>query len=199
VSGSRRTPPGDLGAVREEALGLLARGALDRRSAFHTPVLATVGLDGAPRARVVVLRAFCRETLSLRIHTDARSSKCAELRRDPRAGLTFYDGGRKVQLRVEGTAQMHQGDAIAQAAWSASQPMSRRCYATSPGPGTPLAAGGDFALPADDEAAAAGQAHFVALLLTVERLEWLYLAAAGHRRALLTLAPHAGAATWLTP
>jgi pyridoxamine 5'-phosphate oxidase len=199
MSGSERTLPDDLGAVREDALGLLARGALDRRAAFHTPVLSSVGLDGGPRARVVVLRAFCRQTLSLRIHSDARSSKCAELRRDPRAGLTFYDGGHKVQLRVEGTARLHQGDAIAQAAWSASQPMSRRCYATSPGPGTPLAAGGDFTLPVDDEAADAGQAHFVALLLTIERLEWLYLAAAGHRRALLTFAPPAGAATWLTP
>lgn len=190
-------PPDDLAAIRKEALALLSRGARDRRSAFHTPTLATIGLDGRPRARVVVLRAFAPETPSLRFHTDARSAKIAELRADPRAALTFYDSARKWQIRVEGRARLHQGDALAKAAWEGSQAMSRRCYGMEPGPGTPLRAGGDFVLPADDEAAAAGQTHFVAVLVEIERLEWLHLAASGHRRALFIFP--AGRPDWLAP
>ena len=190
--------PDDLDAIREEAFALLARGARDRRSAFHTPIMATIGLDGRPRARVVVLRACEGETLTLRIHTDARSAKVAELRRDPRAALTFYDSARKWQVRVDGVTRLHQGDTLAQSAWDGSQAMSRRCYAAEPGPGTRLRAGGDFVLPADDEAAEAGQARFVVLMLKLEQLEWLHLAAAGHRRALFAFGDEPRA-DWLAP
>ena len=51
----RRRTPTNLAA---HALRLLARGAADRRAAFHTPTLSTVGLDGRPRARTVVMRGL---------------------------------------------------------------------------------------------------------------------------------------------
>ncbi|NBR79124.1 MAG: pyridoxamine 5'-phosphate oxidase, partial [Alphaproteobacteria bacterium] len=59
---------------------MLERGAADRRSAFHTPTVATIGLDGRPRLRTIVLRACDTANRSLRFHTDARSDKINELR-----------------------------------------------------------------------------------------------------------------------
>jgi hypothetical protein len=185
----------DLAEVQAEAFRLLARGVADRRSAFHTPTLATIGRDGAPRARTLVLRGFDAPTRTLRLHTDARSAKPAELVRDPRCCLHVYDAGQQVQLRLDCVAQVHREDALAEAAWDASRPFSRMCYAIEPAPGTPLDAPPEA--PRDSEA---GRPHFAVLALRFDRLEWLWLAAEGHRRARLAWTPDGTPeATWLSP
>lgn len=185
----------DLAATRAEAFALLARGVADRRSPFHTPTLATIGLDGAPRARTLVLRGFDAPTRTLRLHSDARSGKQAELMHDPRACLHLYDPGHQVQIRLEGQATLHRDDALADAAWEASRPFSRLCYGITPAPGTPV----PEPPPAPSEVAG-GRAHFMALRLAFTRMEWLWLAAAGHRRARFTWdAAGREEATWLVP
>ncbi len=184
----------DLGAVRTEAFALLARGVADRRSPFHTPTLATIGLDGAPRARTLVLRGFDAATRTLRLHSDARSAKREELARDPRACLHLYDAGHQVQIRLDGAVTLHREDDVAQAAWDASRPFSRLCYGIEPAPGTPIAT----PPPAPSEEAA-GRDHFMALRLTFRRLEWLWLAAEGHRRACFSWTSAGEEATWLVP
>ncbi|MGD9409624.1 MAG: pyridoxamine 5'-phosphate oxidase, partial [Thiohalocapsa sp.] len=50
----------DLDATFDQVWQRLGRGAVDRRSGFHTVQLASVGLDGAPRVRTVVLRGVAR-------------------------------------------------------------------------------------------------------------------------------------------
>jgi len=188
---------GDLDATLAEALRLLARGVADRRHGFHTPTLASIGLDGAPQARTVVLRGFDPAARSLRIHTDARSAKVAEFAADPRATLHMYDASAQVQLRLAGHVSLHAEDTVADTAWAASRPMSRMIYALAPGagPGTPLEA--PQPAPTDPEA---GRPHFRVLLMRVARLEWLWLAAAGHQRARFTWdEAGAPAATWLVP
>lgn len=184
----------DLAAVRAEAFALLARGVADRRSPFHTPTLASIGLDGAPRARTLVLRGFDAPSRTLRLHSDARSDKRAEFARDPRACLHLYDAGHQVQIRLEGQMALHQDDAVADAAWAASRPFSQLCYGIEPAPGTPMAAP-----PLAPTEPAEGRAHFMALRLTFTRLEWLWLAAFGHRRARFTWSPAGEEATWLVP
>jgi pyridoxamine 5'-phosphate oxidase len=186
---------GDLDATLSEALRLLARGVADRRHGFHTPTLASIGLDGAPQARTVVLRAFDASARSLRFHTDARSAKVAELAAEPRASLHFYDSGAQVQIRAAGHVTLHAADALADSAWAGSREMSRMCYGIEPGPGTPIPAP-----PAAPRDPASGRPVFRAALLHVRRLEWLWLAAAGHQRALFTW-DEAGtpASTWLVP
>ena len=174
----------DLDGTLEQAFRLLARGRADRRSPFHTPCVATLGLDGRPRLRTVVLRAFDGVDRTLRFHTDARSDKALELAADDRAAVHFYDPSAKVQIRLEGRAHLHADDSLADEAWAQSRSMSRACYGVLPGPGEQLEAAGDFALPADDAEVAAGRAHFRAVRFVFDRLEWLWLEHAGHRRAL---------------
>lgn len=173
----------DLDAVLAEAWRLAETGVRDRAGAFHAPALATLGLDGRPRARTVVLRAADRAHRILRFHCDRRSDKFAEIGAEPRVALHAYDRGLKIQVRFEGLASLHVDDAEADAAWEGSREASRVCYGASPAPGEAIPEGGAFLLPREAEEIAAGRANFCAVLVAVERLEFLYLAFAGHRRA----------------
>ena len=89
-----------------------ARAALDERELSHDPlvefsrwfaqaqeaqlpepnamVLATAAADGAPSARVVLLKAF--DARGFVFFTDYRSRKGEELAANPRAALVFYWG-----------------------------------------------------------------------------------------------------------
>lgn len=192
----------DLSGSLNAAWGALTCGALDRRSAFHYPVIGSVGLDGQPRQRVMILRAVDPETRGLRFHTDIRSEKAREIAAEPRVSVLAYDPVSKVQLRLNGLARLHHADAIAAAAWQGSQRMSRACYGTMPGPGSVIDQGNSFSLPdvADEALLEAGHANFAAMLIGVESLEWLYLAFEGHRRAQFEWDANGKvAARWLTP
>ena len=72
-----------LDEVRTDIAARLSAGANDRRSAMHSPVVATADAD----ARVMVLRAFDADSWLLRFHTDARSPKVAVIEADPRIGV----------------------------------------------------------------------------------------------------------------
>ena len=182
----------DLAATREHAFAMLARGVADRRSAFHTPTLATISADGVPQLRTLVLRGFDPTARSLRLHTDARAAKAADILANPRAAMHVYDPAAQLQLRLSGTAVLHHGDAVSAAGWAASRDFSRMCYAIEPAPGTPAAAP-----PAAPRDAQAGAPHFAVILFSFTRMEWLWLDASGHRRARFDFAPDH--ATWLVP
>jgi hypothetical protein len=191
----------DLEAALADALRRLAEAVTNRRSAFHTPTLGTVGRgDARPRLRTVVLRGFDSAAPSLRFHTDRRSEKFEELRSDPQVGMHFYDAAAKLQLRFDGWARLHTEDAVADAAWAASRVASRQCYGIEPGPGQAIRSGGDYTMPAiNDEAVAVGRKHFCAVTVAVANLEWLHLAASGHRRASFDWTIDGWSKRWLAP
>ena len=168
----------DIMASLQEAFRLLADAVPDRRSPFHTPTIASLDDAGAPSLRTVVLRGFDAEMRRLRFHTDRRSDKARGIARDPRVMMHFYDAALHVQMRVPPPATLHLDDAVADAAWVGSQRSSRMCYAAPDASGaivqTPPAA------PKDTEI---GRPHFAAVVIGFHRLEWLWLAAAGHQRA----------------
>lgn len=177
----------DLAATLKFAWQMMGRGVQDRRSACHTPVLATHSADG-PQARVVVLRALDVATRSLTFHTDLRSAKMSELSIDPRVALTFYDAPRKAQIRINGTVTAHAANPLSRQRWAASRPSSLRCYlGDSPGAVSATPTSG---LPAHVEARepelaelASAERYFVVLTVVVQRLEWLHLHTRGQRRA----------------
>lgn len=190
----------DLDVALAEIWRRLARGAADRRSGFHTVQLATLGLDGAPRVRTVVLRGAEAAAGRLRIHTDTRSAKWAELAAEPRVELHAYDARAKLQLRLRGLAQAQDSGPLADAAWAATGPGSRRIYAGALAPGAALTdpAAAD---PQDATADGAddGRARFAAILLAPERIEWLWLASGGHRRAVHERGAAGWTGRWLVP
>ena len=197
----------DLAATLKFAWQMMGRGVQDRRSAFHTPVLATHGADG-PQARVLVLRACDVASRTLTFHTDTRSAKMPELALDPRVALTFYDAARKAQVRINGTACVHAGDALAHQRWAASRPSSLRCYlgaqpgAVSAEPTSGLPAHVQGREPELAELADA-QPYFAVIEVAVLRLEWLHLHTRGQRRAVFAWPADARSAAcvmqWLNP
>ena len=178
----------DLAATLKFAWQMIGRGVQDRRSAFHTPVLATQSADG-PQARVLVLRAADVALRTLTFHTDTRSSKLPELAQDNRVAVTFYDAARKVQLRLGGLASVHANNASSHQRWAAARPSSLRCYlgaqpgAPSDAPTSGLPAQVEGREPEPHELVIA-EPNFAVLLVSVQRMEWLHLHTRGQRRAL---------------
>jgi pyridoxamine 5'-phosphate oxidase len=189
----------DLDGFRAEGWRCLAEGVENRRSPFHTPTLATVDAVGRPRLRTVVLRAAETEAGALRFHCDRRSDKAREIAQSGLAALHVYDGRAKLQLRSEGRARLHGDDAVADAAWAGALAMSRVCYGIKPAPGTALAAGDAYALPGEDPEARLGRENFCAVVLTVERMDLLYLDRRGHRRAVFFREGEGWRGSWVAP
>ena len=182
---------------------LLTRGAADRRSPIHTPVVASVTSAGAPDARVMVLRAADRATATLRFHTDARSPKCDDM--DGRAvSVLGYHPGEAVQLRLTGIARVvRKGDRVDQI-WTTSTPFARRCYLVENAPGTPLS-GPASGLPAwvegrQPEVAdlVPARANFALVMVEITMIDWLHLAQTGHRRAVFA-AQDGWTGQWVVP
>jgi pyridoxine/pyridoxamine 5'-phosphate oxidase len=205
ATGAAPFPLDDLDSARAALWTRLGRAVRDRRSPWHTPVVATTAADGAPKARVMVLRAADPEAGLFRLHTDLRTAKVEELAATPRAALLFYDSGAKLQLRVEGMARIETGTAAAAAAWAATRPFSRRCYSAPAAPGTE-SAGPTSGLPPELEGreptlaeSEAGRPNFAILLVEAARLEFLYLAVTGHRRGRFVRDAQGWTGSWLIP
>jgi pyridoxamine 5'-phosphate oxidase len=203
-----QSPPdfyNDLDLTFDQAWTLWVRGGVDRRSAFHTPVVATVDDAGAPQARVMVLRQADREMRSLRFHTDTRSGKVEQLAAMPDISVLGYDAASKIQLRVRGTGVIHQTGEAVEAAWAKTGLPSRKCYLARAAPGSisdaptsGLDDGYDVRDPTLVESMP-GRAHFSILLVSVDSIEWVYLAATGHRRARFDWTGTDWRKEWLVP
>ncbi len=181
------------------------RGKADRNSPLHTPVVGTVDASGKPKQRVMVLREVNRTERRMRFHTDIRSAKVDQIGDAAPVSVIGYDPSAKIQLRLSGTARIEQDSETADKAWAASALSSRRCYLANPGPGTAvdapmsgLTAEQELVVPSQDESEAARPA-FAVLLIDVTTVEWLYLAASGHRRARFDWDGAAWRGTWLIP
>ena len=182
----------DLGGFESHAWAMMTRGVADRRFGFHTPALATIGADGTPRSRTVVLRGVDRAERLLRFHSDARAGKIPEIEARPDVSVVFYDRAVKLQVRVDCVATVHRNTNFADEAWAATRSFSRECYRVAPAAGRPIDAGGGYEhLSAEDE----GRANFAVVLCEAKSVEALYLAASGHRRARYASSER----TWLVP
>ncbi len=185
----------NLDEVLNDAFRLFSRGVADRRSAFRTPTIATVGLDGAPRIRTMVLRRFEPSARRLTLHTDRRVAKLSDIAHQPIVAVHVYDARAALQLRLSAHAHIHAGDALAREAWAAGAPSSHFGYAIKPAPGTEIAAPPPAVV--GDES---GFGNFALVNLTFDTLEWLWLYHGGHRRAHFVWAEDGShSASWLVP
>lgn len=192
--------PASLEAFWDDIRRRLSRAARDRRAPWRTPTLASVDADGAPRARLVVLRAVGDHAERFEIHTDRRSAKWSELGRRQSASLLFWDPGASLQLRVEGAAALSAEDAETAAAFDRLGPAGQAIYGARPAPGTTLDR------PEEADQAAPPSPNFGRILVAAARLEALWLGREGHRRAAWTREAEAGwdaetawRGVWLAP
>lgn len=188
----------DLPADTAARLALAVR---DRNAAMHSPVVAT----GDGDARIMVLRAADAALRALRFHTDVRSPKVATLRADPRLTILAYDPQDRVQLRLTGRARVEIAGPVADAAWAAAPPLSRRVYLVETGPGGILGAP-TSALPADLRdrrptlaESEAGRAQFAVIVVEITMIDWLQLGRDGGLRAQLRRDGDAWQGAWVAP
>ena len=189
----------DLEEVLCEIWRLLDGGVNDRSSAFHTPTIATLREDGSPALRTVVLRAVDPDCRTIRFHTDRRATKAREIARHPVVEAHVYDPERKVQLRLRGRAEVHRTDATAAAAWQGTRAFSRACYRSEIEPGREIDDPTEVLARTDPGDPDLGRENFAAVTVKIDTLEWLYLAARGHRRARFHWRGEQVSAVWLAP
>lgn len=189
-----------LPAIRDDIARRLGEGASNRRSAFHTPAVATAGAD----VRIMVLRAFDADTSTLRFHTDARAPKVAVIGDGAPVGVLFYDAEAKIQLRCHGTGRIEHAGAVADAAWEEASKFARRCYlgegpgAVSNRPTSGLPDRFEGVEPSEADLAPA-RANFAVLLIRIESVDWFYLSNDGHIRAQFTGGLEDGEGRWVAP
>ena len=164
--------------------------------AFRTQTLATIGLDGSPQARSVIVREADAGARRLACHADRTSPKVAELRRDPRATWLAWDDDERLQLRTTSTVSIHLDDAIADAMWASQPPSSLAVYRVERPSSTAIARPADAGRRDGPD-----RARFAALRAQVSAIEWLSLAdAEAHRRGRFTFNASGEAAhAWLVP
>ncbi|WP_241290363.1 pyridoxamine 5'-phosphate oxidase family protein [Burkholderia stabilis] len=176
----------------------LEAGVSVQRSPFTMLQAATLGIDGAPKVRTIVLRQVSRVDHVLSFHTDARSEKVAELRRDPRMSIVANDLDSLVQIRAEGVAAICDDEAQRRAIWQSSRPHTLLLYRAPLPPGTPVEspedANVDGTAPTGD-----GYENFCLIHMTIQRFDWLELARAGHRRAVFDLHEGGYEGRWIAP
>ncbi len=195
----------DLDTILTDIWTRWGRGSADRRSPFHTPVVASISVSSTPQQRVMVLRHVDRSGSTLRFHTDIRSGKAAQIAEHGTVSVLGYDASAKVQIRASGTAEIITTGTIPDTAWAATSPSGRRSYLTTLAPGTisdhatsGLPKAYETTVPTLSESEA-GRANFAIIVITLDRFEWLHLASTGHRRAAFTRSGDTWAGKWLIP
>ena len=184
---------------------LLESSAAGNAPGWRLPVIATL-TDRGCEQRTIVLRVVDRDQGALLFHTDVRSSKVEQIRKDGRVSLLFYDHERSVQLKVRGVASIHQADEFAQSLWEAGTPASLKMYSAPLSPGTQC---DSFShnmtesllgrLPERNEIEA-GRVNFCAIRILVQSTEWLRLSQSGHLRASFDFAQgRLQSAGWIAP
>lgn len=137
-------------------------------------------------ARILIVRAFDTEHLTLSFYTDIRSSKNEHLRYTPSVTALFYDSHANYQLRIQGTVSpstLQRRKEI----WSTLSSHHRKLYATLHSPGSRHNSL-DHANAMLDEAQAF--THFMIYDIQIEKIESLQLSTPRMQRTLFTCARH---------
>ena len=184
---------------------LLESSAAGNAPGWRLPVLATLTDHGCEQ-RTVVLRVVDHDHGALLFHTDVRSSKVGQIRKDGRVSLLCYDHDRSVQLKVRGVASIHQEDKLAQSLWESGTPASLKMYSAPLSPGVQSESFNHNMsdsllgrIPERNEIEA-GRVNFCAIRILVQSAEWLRLSQSGHLRASFQLIEgRLNCADWIAP
>jgi pyridoxamine 5'-phosphate oxidase len=169
---------------------MLSDAVTNRNSSFRIPVFIC-GSQSDFDGRIVVLRKSDQLSNFLQYHSDIRSDKIAKLRKNKNAAMLFYDKEEKIQARIKVDCIINHDNDITKESWSKTQHISRKCYLVDSGPGTKSSAPTSGLKPELDnfeftkEQSEAGYKNFTVIQCKIKSIEWLYLAAKGHRRAIL--------------
>ena len=192
----------DFNEIKNKIWLMLNNAVTDRGSQFRIPVFIC-GDQSNFDGRIVVLRKFDQQNNLVQFHSDIRSDKIKKLRKNSKAAMLFYDKEEKIQIRLKVECIVNHNNKITNESWLKTGHMSRKCYLVDNGPGIesdnptsglkPELDNFEFTLEQSEE----GYKNFTVIQCKVKSIEWLYLAAKGHRRAKFDLETNKN--TWLVP
>ena len=178
----------NLEEIQNKYWSMLDDAVTNRGSPFRIPVFICAHQDEVD-GRIVVLRKSDRTNNLLQFHTDLRSPKIEILKKNNNASLVFYDKEEKIQLRVKVECEINNQNSTTEESWKKTQHISRRCYLTDSPPGTnSIRPTSGMISKLEDfdytiEQSEKGYKNFTVIKCQIKSIEWLYLAAKGHRRA----------------
>ena len=194
----------DLDKIYLKIWDLLEDGLRNRNTPFHIPVFIS-GNQNKFDGRIVVLRGVDKKEKKIWFHSDIRSNKIKILRSNSQASLLFYDKNEKIQLRICVSTEINYKNEITKKSWKKTAHMSRQCYLGDKAPGTnafkPTSGLTDNIdnLKYSVEESEIGYQNFCVIETFVKSIEWLYLAAKGHRRAHFKIKNNSLEKKWLIP
>jgi len=174
--------------IEKKIWSLLDDAITNRTSPFRIPVFIC-GSQNDFDGRIVVLRKSDQSNKLLQFHSDIRSDKIKRLKDNSNASMLFYDKEEKIQVRVKVECTINHENKITKQSWLKTGHMSRKCYLVDSGPGTESSTPTSGLKPELDnfeftmEQSEEGYKNFTVIQCKIKSLEWLYLAAKGHRRA----------------
>ena len=153
---------------------------------YHSFVFSTVSKN-SPDSKTVILRDFDEDKPAIWFHSDKRSKKILHLEDNKKVSALFYDKSRKVQLRINGIADIEEDIEHNKRIWDSMRPESKLCYM---GPYTPSQKINQFepntlkksAHDLDKEDEHLGLSRFCRIRITIKKLDWLKLDYKGHQR-----------------
>mgnify|MGYP000002799042 FL=1 len=178
----------DFTEIKNKIWSMLDSAIKDRGSPFRIPVFICGNQDDFD-GRIVVLRKSDQSNNIVQYHSDIRSDKIAKLKNNKNAAMLFYDKEEKIQVRLKVECVVNHDNEITKESWLKTGHMSRKCYLVDDGPGTisssptsglkPKLDNFEFTMEESEE----GYKNFTVIQCKIKSVEWLYLAAKGHRRA----------------
>jgi len=174
--------------IQKKIWSMLNDAVTNRSSPFKIPVFICgdqENFDG----RIVVLRKSDQSNNLVQYHSDIRSDKIAKLKKNKNASMLFYDKEEKIQVRLKIECTINHNNEITKESWLKTGHMSRKCYLADKGPGTESPEPTSGLKPELDnfkftmEQSEEGYKNFTVIQCKIKSIEWLYLAAKGHRRA----------------
>ena len=182
---------------------MLNNAVTNRKSPFRIPVFIC-GEQSDFDGRIVVLRKADKNNKIVQFHSDIRSDKIKKLKKNSNASMIFYDKEEKIQIRLKVECVINHSNEVTKESWLKTGHMSRKCYLVNNGPGTesdnptsglkPELDNFEFTMNQSEE----GYKNFTVIQCKIKSLEWLYLAAKGHRRARLEFSDYTKG-YWLIP
>ena len=178
----------DFKEIKKKIWSMLENAVTNTSSQFRIPVFICgdqKDFDG----RIVVLRKSDQTKNLLQFHSDIRSEKIDKLKNNKNASMLFYDKEEKIQVRLKVECIINHNNKITKESWSKTGHISRKCYLVDNGPGTESQAPTSGLKPEFDnyeftmEESEQGYKNFTVIQCKIKSIEWLYLAAKGHRRA----------------
>ena len=127
------------------------------------------------------------------------------LKSNPFGVLLFYDKGQKIQLRISGKTKVNYQNEITKKSWKKTAHMSRQCYLGDFSPGLEASKPTSGLSESIDnlkysfEESEFGYKNFSVVEVVIKSIEWLYLAAKGHRRAYFQFKNGEISKKWLIP